>query len=56
MKVLRFVKASAAVSMIAVRSLRPYHILQVVLSTITVVFYSENLFSIMLRAALGSSS
>jgi len=33
-----------------------YHILQCALSTITVLFYSKNLFSVMLRAALGFSS
>lgn len=33
-----------------------FHILQWALATITVVFYSKNLFSVMVRAALGFSS
>jgi len=34
----------------------PFHILQWALATITILFYSKNLFSVMLRAALGFSS
>jgi hypothetical protein len=34
----------------------PFHILQWALATITILFYSKNLFSVLLRAALGFSS